>query len=67
MKITKVWLDESQDECTSCGMCESIAPDVFEVPDKMTVIINENFDQYADDIRDAADSCPVGVIHIEEE
>ncbi len=67
MKITKVWLDESNDECTSCGLCESIAPDIFEVPDKMVVKSNANFNDSIADIKDAADSCPVGVIKFEEE
>ena len=66
MKITKVWLDESTDECTSCGLCESIAPNVFEVPDKMIVKENVDFDAFNVDIKDAADSCPVGVIKFEE-
>ncbi len=65
--ITKVWLDESNDECTSCGLCESIAPDIFEVPDKMVVKSNANFNDNIADIKDAADSCPVGVIKFEEE
>ena len=67
MQITKVWLDESNDECTSCGLCESIAPDIFEVPDKMVVKSNANFNDSIADIKDAADSCPVGVIKYEEE
>ncbi len=67
MKITKVWLDESNDECTSCGLCESIAPGIFEVPDKMVVKSNANFNDNIADIKDAADSCPVGVIKFEEE
>ncbi|MDD3321880.1 MAG: ferredoxin [Paludibacter sp.] len=66
MKISKVWLDESTDECTSCGLCESIAPDVFEVPDKMIVKENVDFDAFNAAIKDAADSCPVGVIKFEE-
>lgn len=67
MKITKVWLDESNDECTSCGLCESIAPEVFEVPDKMIVKENVDYDNFKNDIKEAADSCPVGVISFEEE
>jgi len=66
MKITRVWLDESTDECTSCGLCESIAPNVFEVPDKMIVKENVDFDAFKSDTLDAADSCPVGVIKYEE-
>ena len=66
MKITKVWLDESTDECTSCGLCEQIAPNVFEVPDKMIVKENVDFDAFKRDIKDAVDSCPVNVIQYEE-
>ncbi|MCK9452650.1 MAG: ferredoxin [Bacteroidales bacterium] len=66
MSIKKVWLDESEDECTSCGLCESIAPEVFEVPDKMVVIEGVDFSEYEDEIRDAADSCPTEVIKFEE-
>jgi len=66
MNILKVWLDESNDECTSCGLCESIADQVFEVPDKMIVKDNVNFNLFASEIREAADSCPVGVINFEE-
>ncbi|MBU1369945.1 MAG: ferredoxin [Bacteroidetes bacterium] len=67
MAIKKVWLDESEDECTSCGLCEGIAPEVFEVPDKMIVKEDVNFSDYEDEIRDAAESCPTEVIKFEEE
>lgn len=66
MKITKVWLDESNDECISCGVCESLAPEVFEVPDKMMVKENVDFNLYANEIKEAVDSCPVNVINMEE-
>lgn len=66
MAIKRVWLDESEDECTSCGLCEDIAPDVFEIPDKMVVKEGVDFSEYEDEIRDAADSCPTEVIKFEE-
>lgn len=65
MAITKVWLDESENECTMCGACEAICPEVFEVPEKMTVKVGVNFDDYADEIQEAIDSCPVEVIKSE--
>ncbi|WP_321289434.1 4Fe-4S binding protein [uncultured Sunxiuqinia sp.] len=34
MTITKVWIEE---DCTSCGLCESSCPDVFEMPDGASV------------------------------
>jgi ferredoxin len=67
MSITKVWLDESEDECTSCELCADIAPDVFEVPDKMIVKPNADLDSNETDIREAVDNCPTQVIKIEEE
>lgn len=65
MKISKVWLDESSDECTSCGLCASIAPAVFDVPDKM-VVLPVDFNLHVEEIKEAADSCPTSVIKYEE-
>jgi len=67
MKITKVWLDESQDNCIACGMCESITSDVFEVDDRMSVIEGVDYNQFADEIKEAEDSCPSQVIRVEAE
>jgi len=66
MNIIKVWLDESKEDCISCGLCETLAPEVFEVPDKMVVKENVDFKLYIDKIKDAADNCPVNVINYEE-
>jgi len=65
MAITKVWLDESSDECVSCGACEATCDAVFSVPEKMKV--NEGADFAANEaaIKDAADGCPAGVIKYE--
>ncbi|MEJ5188766.1 MAG: ferredoxin [Breznakiellaceae bacterium] len=65
MAISKVWLDESNDECISCGNCEAICPEVFEVPDKMVVKGGVDFSKYEDKIREAIESCPTGVIKAE--
>jgi ferredoxin len=62
MAILKVWLDESEDECTSCGLCAEIAPNVFEVHEKMIVKENVKFNEYNKKIREAAVNCPTGVI-----
>ena len=66
MAIKKVWLDESEDECTSCNLCADIAPDVFEVPDKMTVKAGADLETNDALIREAAESCPTEVIKFEE-
>lgn len=65
MSIKRVWLDESADECISCGACEAACPEVFEVPDKMVVKLGVDFDLYEADIQDAIDGCPTGVIKSE--
>ena len=64
MKITNVWLDESKEDCTMCGLCQTMAPKVFVVPNKMT--IRKDADLSAqDEIFKAAQACPVNVIAIE--
>ena len=62
MSFKKVWLDESEDECTSCGTCEDICPEVFSVPEKMVVKSGVDFGDFEAEIKDAAESCPVEVI-----
>ena len=64
MKITHVWLDESKEDCTMCGLCQTISPKVFAVPNKM--VVKEDADLSAqDEIFKAAQSCPVNVIALE--
>ena len=62
MAIKKVWIDEG---CTSCGLCESICPDVFEMDDIAVVVGGADLAANEDDIKDAADSCPAEVIKYE--
>ena len=66
MSIIKVWLDETDDECISCGACETACPEVFEVPDKMVVRKGVDYSKYDDGIKEAADVCPTSVIKFEE-
>jgi ferredoxin len=63
--IQKVWLDESENECISCGACESVCSEVFEVPDKMVVKNGVDFNAHESEIKEAADSCPTQVIKYE--
>lgn len=63
MTISKVWID---DECTLCGVCEDLCPDVFSMGDETTTIIEGvDLDENADCIREAADNCPVEIIKFE--
>ena len=63
MAIKKVGIE---DGCTSCGLCEGICPDVFVVEDIAIVKEGVNFQDFEDEIKDAADSCPVEVIKYSE-
>ena len=65
MAVSKVWLDESTDDCISCGNCEAICPEVFEVPDKMVVKAGVDYSAYEKTIRESIDACPTNVIKIE--
>ena len=64
MAITRVWLDESQQDCTMCGLCKTNCPAVFDVPEKMIVIEGADLTQ-VEKIEKAAAECPVNVIAIE--
>lgn len=62
--ITRVWLDESLTDCTCCMLCEGAVPEVFEVPERMVVRVNPNL-TLEDEIKEAAENCPVATIAIE--
>ena len=64
MVITKVWLDETKEDCTMCGLCQSICPKVFVVPEKMMVRDDADLSCQSE-IFKAAESCPVNVIAFE--
>ena len=59
MVITKVWIDEN---CTSCGLCSDICPEVFVMKDLATVVQDIQYSDYEEKIKEAAESCPVEVI-----
>jgi ferredoxin len=55
--ITKVFLDESNGECSMCGMCENICSDVFDASSIMKVKTKE-LAPYEKKIMEAVRSCP---------
>lgn len=59
MSIKKVWVEE---DCTTCGLCEDICPEVFKLEDIATVKKGVNYADYEEQIKEAADSCPVEAI-----
>lgn len=61
----KVTIDE--DACISCEACVEECPDVFEMVDeKAKVKEGADLDGNGDQIKEAAESCPVECITVEE-
>jgi ferredoxin len=56
------------DTCIGCGLCPSIAPDVYEMGDEGKAhAINEKVPEgHEGEAQEAADSCPVSAITIDE-
>ena len=52
-----------RDLCIGCGLCPSIAPEIFEMDDegKAIVLVEETDDAAA---QEAAAACPVGAITV---
>ena len=48
--------------CITCGLCEFIAPEVFEVTDISHVKKDADFQSNKRVIKEAAQACPVNVI-----
>lgn len=62
----KVSIDN--DKCIGCGICVGICPEVFEMNSegKAEVKINIDTEKHKDAIKEAAESCPVEAIEIED-
>lgn len=61
--MKKVWID---DDCIACGACVDLCPEVFELEGDIAEV-REDADLSLDDqIIEAAEECPVEVIHYEE-
>lgn len=48
--------------CVSCGACQALCPDIFEVKGISKVKPGADLNKHADLIREAAEMCPVSVI-----
>ncbi len=58
----------NQEVCIGCGTCASVLSDVFEMgaEGKAHVKKLESYDQYKDQITEAANACPVQAISVED-
>lgn len=54
------------DSCVGCGACAIINPEVFDMKDNKAIVNNVNIDKTEDLCIDAAISCPVNAIEIDE-
>lgn len=55
------------DSCISCGLCVEICPEVFQMGDEIAEVIADPVPPDKEDsAREAASSCPVDAITIEE-
>ena len=54
------------DNCVGCGACAIINPEVFEMQDNKAIANNDNIDITEDLCIDAAITCPVNAIKIDE-
>lgn len=52
--------------CTGCGACSAINPEVFEIHNNFATVNQECVEGNEDDCIDAALACPVNAIIIEE-
>ena len=61
--MKKLWIEPG---CITCGMCEFIAPKVFEVTDVSHIKLGFDQEENADLIEQSVKDCPVSVIKFEE-
>ena len=54
------------EDCTACGLCTEICPDVFQMGDEYAEVqVDEIPDDLKEEAEEAADSCPVDAIILE--
>jgi len=59
-----VWVD--RDACISCGLCVSLAPEVFRFEDGKSLAYNSS-GAPEQRIQECVDGCPVGAIYWQED
>lgn len=54
-----------RDGCIGCGVCADICPDVFHIADDGLSEVIAKPEGHEDAVKEAAESCPVEVIHVD--
>ena len=55
----------NRDGCISCGLCVATCPEIFRIADDgLAEVYKEPSEEFADQIQEAADNCPVQVIEV---
>ncbi|MCK9266146.1 ferredoxin [bacterium] len=63
--MVKITIDV--EECTGCGLCVDICPEVFEMKDDKAIVKTTDVsDDVLEEAKDAQESCPAEAITIEE-
>ena len=52
-----------QDECTGCGLCEEVCPEVFQLNEDDISVVHNSGGASEEQIQEAIDECPVECIH----
>ncbi|MDD2181317.1 MAG: ferredoxin [Bacilli bacterium] len=55
-----------EENCIACGLCESIAGDIFVVEDVARVIVDKVKEDQIELVQEAIDSCPTDAIEWDE-
>ena len=56
-------VDIDRDGCIGCGVCEQVCPEVFRIAEDGLSEVIADPKGFEDLVKEAADSCPVEVIH----
>lgn len=59
-------VDIDRDGCIGCGLCTEVCPEVFRIAEDGLSEVIAAPDGFEDKVQEAADSCPVEVIHTED-
>lgn len=56
-----------REDCISCGLCESVCPDVFELDDEgiSVVKVDPIPEEFEDCAKEAEEGCPTDAIRVE--